>query len=125
MTIGQMIALTTAPIKNGIKSDPPANEKLQVEADVPEYLSNVGYHLTLTTLQASIEDHAIMALDFLIPVGEYSDVTFFKHETHPNCSFSPPIAPLDNQKNGWNCVYIYQETNEEEYNCLIQASLGQ
>ncbi len=52
-------------------------------------------------------------------------MTFFKHETHPNCSFSPPIAPLDNQKNGWNCVCIYHETNEEEYNCLIQASLGQ
>ncbi len=99
-----MIALTTAPIKNGIfnkipspystnawcveKSDPPANEKLQVEADVPEYLSNVGYHLTLTTLQASFEDHAIMALDFLIPVGEYSVKGYIEMNTNKPCNFN-------------------------------------
>jgi hypothetical protein len=68
---------------------------------------------------------------------KYEDVTFFKKNTAGNLRCLPQSAPahliatadgatmkLDNQKNGWKGVCVYQEANSEDYLCPVRA-LGQ
>jgi hypothetical protein len=62
------------------------------------------------------------------------DVTFFKPDKNGTLRFLPHNAPyslimmaesttlkLDNQKNGWKGVCVYQEANGEAFNCPVKA----
>ncbi len=133
------------------KDDPIQEKKLPVEADVPEYIANIGRQATATPLQASVGDLVLIAFYFLLRIGEYTgkparksskqtiqfrikDVTFFKRDDLGRLRQLPRNSPdhlimsadsatlkLDNQKNGWKGVCIHHQTNGESYLCPIRA----
>lgn len=133
------------------KEDPPTKKMLPVEADVPEFLVQVGRGVTATELDRTVGDMALVAFYYLLRVGEYTvkgtrneskqtvqfkmeDITFFKKNGAGQLRCLPRSAPdhlimtadgatmkLDNQKNGWKGVCVYQEHNGEMYNCPVRA----
>ena len=65
---------------------------------------------------------------------KYEDITFFKQNAAGQLRCLSRDAPadliaaangatmkLDNQKNGWKGVCVYQEANGEEYLCPVRA----
>jgi hypothetical protein len=65
---------------------------------------------------------------------KYEDITFFKKNSSEQLQCLPQNAPahliatadgatviLDNQKNGWKGVCIYQEANSDDYLCPVKA----
>ena len=77
------------------KADPPTKKMLPVEADVPEYLSEMGHMTAAQELDRAIGDLALIAFYYLLRIGEYTckekrnetkqtvqfkveDITFFK-----------------------------------------------
>ena len=77
------------------KEDPPTKKMLPVEADVPEFLGQVGRGAAATELDRAVGDLAMIAFYYLLRVGEYTmkgtrneskqtvqfkmeDITFFK-----------------------------------------------
>ena len=133
------------------KSDPPTQKQLPVEADVPEYIASLAALPLATELDKAIGDLALMAFYYLLRIGEYTskghrneskqtvqfkfeDVTFFKKNRDgalwclPRNSSASLIATadgatlkLDNQKNGWKGVCVYQEANGENFACPVRA----
>jgi hypothetical protein len=133
------------------KEDPPTTKQLFVEADVPELLAERGLVSTATSLDRAIGDLSLIAFYYLFRIGEYTvkgnrnntkqtiqfkykDVTFFKKNRAGQLRCLPRNAPahliatadgttlkLDNQKNGWKGVCIYQEANGKEYLCPVRA----
>jgi hypothetical protein len=133
------------------KEDPPTTKQLPVEADVPELLADRGRAASASTLDQAIGDLALIAFYYLLRIGEYTvkgkrnetkqtvqfkyeDVTFFKKNRAGQLRCLPRSAPahliatadgatlkLDNQKNGWKGVCIYQETNGDGYLCPVRA----
>ncbi len=136
------------------KEDPPTTKQLPVEADVPELLANRGRAASMSTLDQAIGDLTLIPFYHLLCIGEYTvkgrqketkqtvqfkykDVTFFKKNGAGQLRCLPREAPahliatadgatlkLDNQKNGWKGVCIYQEANGDRYLCPVRA-LGQ
>ena len=133
------------------KEDPPTNKQLPVEADVPERLAELGHAASASTLDQAIGDLTLIAFYYLLRIGEYTvkgsrnetkqtvqfkyeDVTFFKNNRAGQLRCLPRGAPahmiatadgatlkLDNQKNGWKGVCVYQEANGDAYFCPVRA----
>ena len=123
------------------QEDPPTLKKLPVEADIPEYIANIGYLQDATEAQKAIGDLVLIAFYYLLRVGEYTtkatrnnskrtvqfkieDITFFSTNKKGILRQLPRSASdadlmaaqsatlkLDNQKNGWKGVCIHQERN--------------
>jgi hypothetical protein len=132
-------------------ADPPTEKKLPIEADVPELLFELGYGPSGTTLGKAIGDLTLIAFYYLLRVGEYTvkgtrneskrtvqfkleDVTFFHRNEMGQLRCLPRDAPLemllsaegaclklDNQKNGWKGVCVYQQHNSDPLRCPIRA----
>jgi hypothetical protein len=132
--------------------DPPTQKKLPVESDVPEYLVNKTGHKAATALDQAIADLMTTAFYYLLHVGEYTvkrnrnktkrtvefkmeDITFFKKENngHLRCLLQNAkladimladgaTLKLDNQKNGWKGVCIYQQTMGDPFHCPVRAA---
>jgi hypothetical protein len=133
------------------KQDPPTRKMLPVEADVPENLVSMGCGLGATECDRAVGDLAQIAFYYLLRIGEYTvkgsrnntkqtvqfkmeDITFFKKNANGQLRCLSREAPehllmtadgatmkLDNQKNGWKGVCVYQEANGEGYNCPVRA----
>jgi len=133
------------------KKDPPTKKMLPVEADVPEYMALLGKLRTAKTIDRTIGDLALIAFYYLLRVGEYTckakrqestqtvqfkfeDITFFKRNTRGQLRCIARTAPdwmiasadgatlkLDNQKNGWKGVCVFQEANGDNYLCPVRA----
>eukprot|EP00985_Skeletonema_marinoi_P013898 scaffold6992_cov241-Skeletonema_marinoi.AAC.1 len=129
------------------KEDPPTEKKLPVEADVPEFLADMGRQAQATPLQQAVGDLALIAFYYLLRIGEYTgkpskndtkqteqfklqDVTFFRRDSQGMLRQLPRNAPasmimeatsatlkLDNQKNGRKAVCIHQHANGECFKC--------
>ena len=126
------------------KTDGPVLKKLPVEADIPEYLVQLGLHPAASAHITALGDLALIAFYYLLRIGEYTikgthneskqtqqfklaDVMFFKRDhsgalrqlpcqAHSNLIMSADSATLklDNQKNGWHGVCIHHESNGQE-----------
>jgi hypothetical protein len=133
------------------KVDPPTIKQLPVEADVPEYLVNLGMDSQSRELDRAIGDLVMIAFYYLLRIGEYTtkatrnnskqteefklgDITFFKKDSLGNLRTLSRDAPadqiasadgatlkLDNQKNGWKGVCVYQEANGDSIHCPVRA----
>jgi hypothetical protein len=133
------------------KADPPTTKQLPVESDVPEYLVDLGREPEARELDRAIGDLVLIAFYYLLRIGEYTtkaarnnskqteefklgDITFFKKDLHGNLRTLPRNAPddliatadgatlnLDNQKNGWKGVCVYQEANGDPFHCPVRA----
>ena len=132
-------------------ADPPTEKKLPIEADVPELLFELGYGPSGTTLGKAVGDLTLIAFYYLLRVGKYTvkgtrnkskqtvqfkleDVTFFHRNDIGQLGCLPQDAPLemllsaegaclklDNQKNGWKGVCVYQQHNGDPLQCPIGA----
>jgi hypothetical protein len=133
------------------KADPPTIKKLPVEADVPEFLADIGRQAGATALQQAVGDLTLIAFYYLLRIGEYTgkpsrsetkqteqfklrDVTFFRRDKNGRLRQLPKNAPdhlimsaesatlkLDNQKNGWKGVCIHQHENGDCFLCPVRA----
>jgi hypothetical protein len=133
------------------KADPPTTKQLPVEADVPEFLVKLGLASEARELNHAVEDLTLIAFYYLLRIGEYTtkgarnnskqteefnmgDIMFFAKDTNGNLRCLPRDAPdvlianaegatmkLDNQKNGWKGVCVYQETNGDKIFCPVRA----
>ncbi len=133
------------------KADPPTQKQLPVEADVPEYIAALGQLPEATPLDKAIGDLVLIAFYYLLRIGEYTskglrneskqtvqfkfeDITFFKKDRYGALRCLPRNAPdkliaaadgatlkLDNQKNGWKGVCVYQEANGDPFACPVRA----
>ncbi len=133
------------------KEDPETTKQLPVEADVPELLAEQGQCASATERDRAVGDLTLIAFYYLLCIGEYTikgtrndtkqmvqfkleDITFFKKNRHGQLRCLPRRAPahlivtadgatmkLDNQKNGWKGVCVYQEANSNDYNCPVRA----
>jgi hypothetical protein len=131
------------------KADPPTTKQLPVEADVPEFLVKLGLESKARDLDQAIEDLTMVAFYYLLCIGEYTtkgarnnskqteefkmgDIMFFAKDKHGNLRCLPRDAPadliasangatmkLDNQKNGWKGVCVYQEANGDLIHCPV------
>ena len=169
MAIGQVIALATNTNLTKIvgsdklisrlqqmldgfrKADPPTTKQLPVEADVPEFLVQLGLSPEARELNLAIGDITMIAFYYLLCIGKYitkgthnnskqteefkmGDITFFAKDKQGNLRCLPRDATtdiiaaadgatmkLDNQKNGWKGVCVYQESNGDPLNCPVRA----
>jgi hypothetical protein len=126
------------------KTDGPVLKKLPVEADIPEYLVQLGLHPAASPHEQVVGDLALIAFYYLLRIGEYTvkgtrnetkqtqqfklaDVTLFKRDQTGSLHQLPRQASsklimtadsatlkLDNQKNGWHGVCIHHESNGQE-----------
>ena len=133
------------------REDPPTQKKMPVEADVPEFLADVGRQKGSNELAKAVGDLSMMAFYFLLRVGEYTvkgtrdeskqtvqfrikDVTFFKKDSRgtlkqlPRRSSKEVILAadavtlkLENQKNGWKGVCVSHHSNGQDYHDPVKA----
>ena len=133
------------------KYDPPTKKQLPVEADVPELLVRWGSQPAATALEQAVGDLTMIAFFYLLQIGEYTvkgkreetkqtiqfkmeDITFFKCNAagelrcisrdspdHIIMTADGATMKLDNQKNGWKGVCVYQEHNGDNVNCPVRA----
>ncbi len=119
--------------------------------DIPELLAEIRRDGNGSDLDKAIGDLTLIAFYYLLWIREYTikgkrnetkqtvqfkyeDVTFFKKNTSGQLRCLSRQAPahliatadgatmkLDNQKNGWKGVCVYQETNGEDYLCPVRA----
>jgi hypothetical protein len=131
------------------KEDPPTIKQLPVEADVPEFVARRGLDPLASELDRVVGDMILVAFYYLLRIGEYTskgkwndtkqtvqfkfeDVTFFKKNRVGQLHCLPHGADnllvstadgatlkLDNQKNGWKGVCVYQEANGDPYFCPV------
>jgi hypothetical protein len=131
--------------------DPPTEKKLPIEVDVLEQLFDMGYGPSGTPLGKAVGDLTLIAFYYLLWVGEYTikgtrnelkqtvqfkleDITFFHQNELGQLWCLPRDAPfkqllaaegatlkLDNQKNGWKGVCVYQQHNREPLWCPVHA----
>jgi hypothetical protein len=133
------------------KDDPPMKKQLPVEADVPELLVSLGLASEARKLDWSIGDFTMITFYHLLRIGKYTtkgawnntkqtqefklgDITFFAKDKQGNLCCLPRDAPLeeikavdgatmklDNQKNGWKGVCVYQESKGDPTHCPVWA----
>ena len=133
------------------KADPPTMKQLPVEADVPEYLVKLGRDPEARELDRAIGDLTMIAFYYLLRIGEYTtkgirnnskqteefklgDIMFFRNDAQGNLRCLPRDAhadliasadgatmKLDNQKNGWKGVWVYQQANGDPIDCPVRA----
>ena len=133
------------------KADPPTTKQLPVEANVPEFLVQLGLYPEARELDRALGDLTMIAFYYLLRIGEYTtkgtrnnskqteefkmgDITFFAKDKQGNLRCLPRNATsdliaaadgatmkLDNQKNGWKGVCVYQESNDDPLNCPVKA----
>jgi hypothetical protein len=133
------------------KEDPPTRKMLPVESDVPELLVEMGYSKSGTAHTRAVGDLSLIAFYYLLRIGEYTvkskrnnvkqtvqfkleDVTFYKKMKSGQLRCLPKNAPaklilsadsatlkLDNQKNGWKGVCVYQQHNGDPLHCPVHA----
>ena len=124
---------------------------MPIEADVPELLFDMGYGPNRTVLGQTVGDLTLIAFYYLLRVGEYTvkgsrneskrtvqfkleDITFFDRNEWGQLRCLPRDAPfatllqaegatlkLDNQKNGWKGVCVYQKHNGDACRCPVRA----
>jgi hypothetical protein len=129
-------------------------KKLLVEADVLEFLAEQGLSAEAMELEKAVGDLTLIAFFYLLRIEEYTikgthnkmkqtvqfkygDITFFKNnateqlhclsQSAPDsliCTADGATLKLDNQKNGWKGVCVYQEANRDAHNFPVRA-LGQ
>jgi hypothetical protein len=132
-------------------ADPPTEKKMPIEADVPELLFDMGYGPNGTVLGQTVGDLTLISFYYLLRVGEYTvkgsrneskrtvqfkleDITFFDRNERGQLRCLPRDAPfatllqaegatlkLDNQKNGWKGVCVYQQHNGDAFRCPVRA----
>jgi hypothetical protein len=133
------------------KEDPATMKQLPVEADVPELLAERGRRPFATERDRAVGDLTLIAFYYLLRIGEYTikgirnetkqtvqfkreNITFFKknrlgqlrclpreESDHLIATADGATLKLDNKKNGWKGVCVYQEANGEGYNCPVRA----
>jgi hypothetical protein len=133
------------------KADPPTTKQLPVEAVISEFLVQLGLSPEARELDCAIGDFTMIAFYNLLRIGEYTTkgtcnnskqteefkmggITFFAKDKQGNLCCLPRDATedliavadgatmkLDNQKNGWKGVCVYQESNGDPLNCPIRA----
>ncbi len=133
------------------KADPPTTKQLPVEANIPEFLVQLGLSPEACKLDCTLGNLTMIAFYYLLRIGEYTtkgncnnskqteefkmgDITFFAKDKQGNLRCHPRNAPLDliaaadgatmklgNQKNGWKGVCVYQEENGDPLNCPVKA----
>jgi hypothetical protein len=133
------------------KEDPATTKQLPVKTNVPELLAERGQCALAMERDRAIGDLTLIAFYYLLCIGEYTikgtrndtkqmvqfkleDIRFFKKNRHGQLRCLPCRAPahriatadgatmkLDNQKNGWKGVCVYQEANGDNYNCPVRA----
>ena len=133
------------------KEDPTTKNMLPVGIDVPEHLGTVGLSKHATALEKVVGDSSLTAFYYLLRIGEYSvkgsrneskqtqqfklgDGRFFKYDRKGRLRQLPlnatdaeimkadgAVLKLDNQKNGWKGVCIYQEHNFDELLSPVRA----
>jgi hypothetical protein len=133
------------------KADPPTTKQLPVEADVPEFLVQLGLYPEARKLDRALGNLTMIAFYYLLRIGEYTtkgtrnnskqteefkmgDITFFAKDKQGNLRCLPRNATpdliaaadgatmkLDNQKNGWKVECVYQESNGDPLNCPFKA----
>jgi hypothetical protein len=133
------------------KADPPTTKQLPVEADVPEFLVQLGRSPEARELDRAIGDLTMIAFYYLLRIGEYTtkgthnnskqteefklgDITFFAKDKQGNLhclsrdakadlisAADGATMKLDNQKNGWKGVCVYQEANGDPLDCPVRA----
>ncbi len=133
------------------KADPPTVKQLPVEVDVPELLVKHGLAPNASELDHAIGDLTMIAFYYLLRIGEYTtkgvrnnskqteefklvNITFFSKDARGQLRCLPRDAPmdlilaaegatmmLDNQKNGWKGVCVYQECNGDPIHCPVRA----
>jgi hypothetical protein len=126
-------------------------KQLPVEAKVPELLAEGGQWPFATEQDRAVGDLTLIAFYYLLWIGEYTikgirnetkqtvqfkreDITFFKKNRlgqlrclpreasdHLIATADGATLKLDNKKNGWKGVCVYQEANGEGYNCPVRA----
>jgi hypothetical protein len=136
------------------KANLPTTKQLPMEADVPELLVKLGSESDAHELDRTIGDLTMIAFYYLLCIGKYTtkgtgnnskqteefkmgDIMFFAKDKHGTLWCLPCDAPmdliassdgptmkLDNQKNGWKGVCVYQEANGDSIHCPVRA-LGQ
>ncbi len=122
-----------------------------MEAKVPELLAERGRWPFATEQDRAVGDLTLITFYYLLRIGEYTiksnrnetkqtvqfkreDITFFKKNRlgqlcclprealdHLIATADRATLKLDNQKNGWKGVCVYQEANGEGYNCPVWA----
>ncbi len=132
------------------QQDLPTIKKLPVESDVPELLTIKG-QISGSAKDNAIGDLTTIAFYYLLRVGEYTtktmrpntkrtmqfkmeDITFFKLNTNGQLECLPRSASnadilsadgatlkLENQKNGYKGVCIYQESNGDAIHCPVHT----
>ena len=130
---------------------PSNGKQLQVEADVPELIARRGLYLGSLELDHVVGDMMLIAFYYLLHIREYTvksthnktkqtiqfkfeDVTFFKknvlgHFCCLRCNAEDTLIAiadgarlkLDNQRNGWKGICIYQEANRDPFLCPVWA----
>ena len=133
------------------KADPPTTKQLPMEADVPEFLVQLGLSPEARELDRALGDLTMIVFYYLLRIGEYTpkgtrnnskqteefkmgDITFFAKDKQGNLRCLPrnatsdliaaadgTIMKLDNQKNGWKAACIHQEVNGEHMKCPVRA----
>jgi hypothetical protein len=133
------------------KADPPTTKQLPMKADVVEFLVQLGLSPEARELNCAIGDLTMIAFYYLLRIGEYTtkgtrnnskqteefkmgDITFFAKDKQGNLCCLPQDATadliaaadgatmkLDNQKNGWKGVCVYQEANGDPLDCPVRA----
>jgi hypothetical protein len=133
------------------KADPPTTKQLPVEADVLEFLVQLGLSPEAHELDRAIGNLMMIAFYYLLCIGKYitkgtqntskqteelkmGDIAFFAKDNQRNlhCLSRDASADLiaeadgatmklDNQKNGWKGVCVYQEANGDPINCPFRA----
>jgi hypothetical protein len=133
------------------KADPPTTKQLPVEADVSEFFVKLGLAPEPRKLYCSAGDLNFIAFYYLLRIGEYTikgawknskqteelkmgDIMFFAKDTNCNlwcllrdepdnliAGAEGATMKLDNQKNGWKGVCVYQKTNGDPIFCPVRA----
>jgi hypothetical protein len=133
------------------KEDPPTAKQLPVKADAPELLSEKGCNRSAAELERAIRDLSLITFYYILHIWEYTvkgkrnktkqmvqfkyeDITFFKKNTagqlqclpwnalaHLIATTDGATMKLDNQKNRWKGVCVYQEANGDNYLCPVKA----
>jgi len=118
---------------------------------VPEFLVKCGLAPNAHELDHAIGDLTMIAFYYLLHIGKYTtngarnnskqteefklgDITFFSKDARGQLRCLPRDAPvdlilaaegatmkLDNQKNGWKGVCVYQECNGDPIYCPVRA----
>ncbi len=110
-----------------------------MEADVPEFLIQLRLSPEARKLDHAIGDLKMIAFYYLLRIGKYTtkgthnNSNMGYHLLCKGCCLSQDASAdliaevdgvtmkLDNQKNGWKGVCVYQDENVDPINCPVRA----